>query len=69
MVPLDVLDESWVVELGRVIAAGRQVAARQQKKPQSITEFINFFTIKSLQQAKSRDTVHLQIIQGLNNKY
>lgn len=66
VVPLDVLHESWIVELGRVIATGRQVAARQQKKPINL---LTFSTIKGLQQAKSQRTVHLQVIQGLNNKY
>lgn len=28
---LNVFDESWVIKLGRVIAAGRQIAVRQGK--------------------------------------
>lgn len=31
MILLDVLDKSWVVKLCRVIAAGRQIAVRQEK--------------------------------------
>lgn len=42
VVLLDVLDESRVVELGWVIAAGRQVAARQQKKPNQLQNLLTF---------------------------
>lgn len=31
MVLLDVLDESWVIKLCRVIAVGRQIAVRPEK--------------------------------------
>lgn len=39
------------------------------KKTNQLQNLLTFFTIKSVEQAKSQHTVHLQIMQGLNNKY
>lgn len=42
MVLLNVLDESWVVKLCRVIAAGRQIAVRQEKASEDSSELFSF---------------------------
>lgn len=52
MVLLDVLDESWVIKLCRVIAVGRQIAVRPEKVfgiqialQAKICEFLSTFLI------------------------
>lgn len=52
MVLLDVLDESWVIKLCRVIAVGRQIAVRPEKVfciqialQAKICEFLSTFSI------------------------